>query len=357
MREFKKSKKLDGVCYDIRGPVLAEAKRLEEEGLRIIKLNIGNPAPFGFSTPDEIVHDMIVNIPNAEGYSDAKGVFSARKAVMQYAQTKKIEGVTIEDIYLGNGVSELIMMSMQGLLDTGDEILIPMPDYPLWTAAATLAGGKVVHYVCDEESEWYPDLKDMESKITANTKGIVVINPNNPTGSVYPLEILEGIVELARKHELILFCDEIYDKILYDGAKHVSLASLARDVFCITFNGISKAYRAAGFRSGWMILSGKKSIASDYREGLDMLANMRLCANVPAQHTIQTALGGYQSIDDLVAPGGRLYEQRNLCYDLLSQIPGLSCVQAKGALYMFPKLDVERFNIRNDEQFVMDLLR
>lgn len=357
MREFKKSKKLDGVCYDIRGPVLAEAKRLEEEGLRIIKLNIGNPAPFGFSTPDEIVHDMIVNIPNAEGYSDAKGVFSARKAVMQYAQTKKIEGVTIEDIYLGNGVSELIMMSMQGLLDTGDEILIPMPDYPLWTAAATLAGGKVVHYVCDEASEWYPDLKDMESKITANTKGIVVINPNNPTGSVYPLEILEGIVELARKHELILFSDEIYDKILYDGAKHVSLASIARDVFCITFNGISKAYRAAGFRSGWMILSGKKSIASDYREGLDMLANMRLCANVPAQHTIQTALGGYQSIDDLVAPGGRLYEQRNLCYDLLSQIPGLSCVQAKGALYMFPKLDVERFNIRNDEQFVMDLLR
>ncbi len=357
MREFKKSRKLEGVCYDIRGPVLAEAKRLEEEGSRIIKLNIGNPAPFGFTTPDEIIHDMIINIPNAQGYSDSKGLFSARKAVMQYAQVKRIEGVTIEDIYLGNGVSELIMISMQGLLDSGDEILIPAPDYPLWTAAATLAGGKAVHYLCDEGSSWYPDLKDMESKITPNTKGIVVINPNNPTGSVYPLEILEGIVGLARKYELIVFADEIYDKILYDGERHVSIASLARDVMFVTFNGISKAYRAAGFRAAWMILSGRKNAAADYREGLDMLANMRLCANVPAQYTIQTALGGYQSIDDLVAPGGRLKEQRDLCYELLNKIPGVSCVKAKGALYMFPRLDTERFGIRDDEQFVMDLLK
>jgi len=356
MREFKKSRKLEGVCYDIRGPVLAEAKRLEEEGSRIIKLNIGNPAPFGFTTPDEIIHDMIINIPNAQGYSDLKGLFSARKAVMQYAQVKRIEGVTIEDIYLGNGVRELIMISMQGLLDSGDEILIPAPDYPLWTAAATLAGGKAVHYLCDEGSSWYPDLKDMESKITPNTKGIVVINPNNPTGSVYPLEILEGIVGLARKHELIVFADEIY-KILYDGERHVSIASLARDVMFVTFNGISKAYRAAGFRAAWMILSGRKNAAADYREGLDMLANMRLCANVPAQYTIQTALGGYQSIDDLVAPGGRLKEQRDLCYELLNKIPGVSCVKAKGALYMFPRLDTERFGIRDDEQFVMDLLK
>ncbi len=356
MSYFKKSKKLENVCYDIRGPVLEKAKKLEEEGYTIIKLNIGNPAPFGFTAPDEMVHDMIINLPNAEGYCDSKGVFAARKAIMQYCQQKGIPNVEIEDVFIGNGVSELIVMSMQGLVDNGDEILIPAPDYPLWTAAVNLAGGTAVHYICDESSDWYPDIEDMAKKITSRTKGIVIINPNNPTGSVYPQEILENIVELAACHNLILFSDEIYDKILYDGARHVSTGSLNPEVFCVTFNGLSKAYRAAGFRAGWMVLSGKKSLAQDYIEGLTMLSNMRLCSNVPAQYGIQTALGGYQSIQEYLVPGGRLYEQRNLCCELLNEIPGISCVKPKGALYVFPRIDAKRFDIRDDERFVLDLL-
>ena len=355
-RKFLKSKKLDNVCYDIRGPVLDQAKRMEEEGYTILKLNIGNPAPFGFDAPDEIVHDVIVNLHNAQGYCDSKGVFAARKAVMQYCQQKGIAGVGTDDIYIGNGVSELIVMVMQGLLDSGDEILIPMPDYPLWTAAVNLAGGTAVHYLCDESSDWIPDLADIKAKITPKTKGIVVINPNNPTGSVYPEEILKSIYSLAAEHELVLFADEIYDKILYDGATHTSIASLADDVFCITMNGLSKSYRAAGFRAGWMVLSGKKTIAKDYREGIEMLSNMRLCSNVPSQYAIQTALGGYQSINDLVLPGGRLREQRDICYQFLSDIPGISTTKPRGALYFFPKIDAKRFNITNDQKFIFDLL-
>ena len=356
MMVIKKSKKLENVCYDIRGPVLAEAKRLEEEGYRILKLNIGNTTPFGLNAPDEMVHDVIVNLPEAEGYCDSKGLFSARKAVMQYCQQKEIPDVAIEDIYIGNGVSELITMSMQGLINEGDEMLVPMPDYPLWTAAVTLAGGKAVHYLCDEESDWYPDLADMEAKITPKTRGIVIINPNNPTGAVYTRELLKKIVDLALKRELLLFSDEIYDKILYDGAAHTSLASLTEDAFVCTFNGLSKNYRAPGFRAGWLILSGKKSMAKDYIEGLDILSNMRLCSNVPSQFAIQTALGGYQSVKDLVAPGGRLSEQMNIAHSMVTEIPGLSCVKPKGALYLFPKIDVERFNIRDDRQFILDLL-
>lgn len=356
MREFHKSSRLDGVCYEIRGPVLKAANRLEEAGYKILKLNIGNPAQFGFSAPEEIVKDMILNLPFADGYSDSKGIFPARKAVMHYCQEKKIPDVQIDDIYLGNGVSDLILMSMEAFLDNGDEVLVPSPDYPLWTAAIRLAGGNAVHYLCDEQSDWYPDIADMESKITPKTKAIVVINPNNPTGAVYPKEVLERIVALAEKYKLALFCDEIYDKILYDGVEHISLASLAPDVFCVTLNGVSKSYRSAGFRAAWMVLSGNKKAAEDYIDGLDMLANMRLCSNVPGQYAIQTALGGYQSIKDLVAPGGRLYEQRNLCHKLLIDIPGVSCVKAKGSLYMFPKLDTAKFNIFDDQKFVLDFL-
>jgi alanine-synthesizing transaminase len=356
MEEFKKSRKLDNVCYDIRGPIMEKAKQMEEEGYHILKLNIGNPAPFGFTAPDEILHDVIVNLPNAQGYCDSKGLFPARKAIMQYCQQKKIAGVNTEDIYIGNGVSEMIMIAMQGLLDSGDEILVPAPDYPLWTAAINLSGGKAVHYICDEEQNWIPDIKDLESKISPRTKGVVVINPNNPTGAVYPPEILRKIHDLAASGNLIIFADEIYDKILYDDLTHTSIASLSDDVFCVTMNGLSKAYRVAGFRGGWMILSGKKSIARDYREGLDMLANMRLCANVPTQFAIQTALGGYQSINDMVIPGGRLREQRDVCYNLLREIPGITVTKPQGALYCFPKMDAAKFNIADDQKFVYDLL-
>jgi len=357
MEKYVKSHKLDNVCYDIRGPVMEEAKRLEEEGYTILKLNIGNPAPFDFFAPDEMIHDVIINLSNAQGYVDSKGLFSARKAVMQECQKKGIAGVDIEDIYIGNGVSELITMTMQGLLNNGDEILVPAPDYPLWTAAVTLSGGKAVHYMCDEQAGWYPDLQDLEKKITRQTKGIVVINPNNPTGSVYPREILDGIIELAVKHGLLLFSDEIYDKIVYDGATHTALASLSEDVFTVTFGGLSKVYRAAGFRAGWMILSGRKDIAADYIEGLTILSNMRLCSNVPSQFAIQTALGGYQSIEEYLLPGGRLYQQREICYNMLVDIPGISCVKPKGALYLFPKIDTQKFRIFDDRLFVLDLLK
>lgn len=357
MKPVKKSQKLNDVCYDIRGPVLDEAKRLEDEGFSVLKLNTGNPAPFGLFAPDEILHDMIVNLATTQGYSDSKGLFAARKAIMQYCQQKNIRGVEIEDIFTGNGVSEVIVMAMQALLNNGDEMLIPMPDYPLWTAAVNLSGGKPVHYLCDEQSDWLPDIKDIESKISEHTKGIVIINPNNPTGAFYPKEILEQIVELARKHGLIVFSDEIYDKILYDGLKHVSTASLADDVLFVTFNGLSKTYRVAGFRAGWMVISGNKKIAKDYVEGINILATMRLCSNVPAQSIIQTALGGRQSIYDLTEPGGRLYEQREACLSMISQIPGLSCVKPKAAFYMFPKLDIKKFNIRDDQQFAYDLVR
>ena len=356
MNSILKSTKLLNVCYDIRGPVLVEAKRLEEEGHKILKLNIGNPAPFGFEAPDEIIHDMIINLPISQGYSDAKGLYSARKSIMHYCQEKEVDGVTIEDIYLGNGVSELIVMATQALLNDGDEILVPSPDYPLWSAAVSLCGGKTVHYHCDEESEWYPDLLDIEKKITRKTRGIVIINPNNPTGSVYPLEILDKIIQLARKHNLIIFSDEIYDKILYDDAEHISIASLTDDLLFVTFNGLSKTYRVAGFRSGWMVISGAKRKATDFIEGLDILASMRLCANVPAQHAIQTALGGYQTIKDLLKPGGRLLKQRDMAYDMICSIEGVSCVKPKGALYLFPKIDVRKTPIFDDEKFVLDLL-
>ena len=354
--QVSKSNKLANVCYDIRGPVLHHAKRLEEEGHRILKLNIGNPAPFGFEAPEEILQDMIFNLSTAQGYSDSKGLFSARKAVMHYTQTKNIPGVTIEDIYLGNGVSELIVMAMQGLLNNGDEVLIPAPDYPLWTAAVSLSGGKPVHYLCDEQSDWYPDIEDIRSKITPNTRALVIINPNNPTGAVYSRDMLEQLAQVAREHHLVLLSDEIYDKILYDGVEHESIAAIAPDVFCLTFNGLSKSYRVAGFRSGWMVLSGPKAKAHSYIEGLDILSSMRLCANVPAQHAIQTALGGYQSINDLVLPGGRLLEQRDTAWELLNDIPGVSCTKPKGALYLFPRLDPKVYPIHNDEKMVLDLL-
>ncbi len=356
MRYFKKSSKLDHVCYDIRGPVLDEAQRLEDEGYNILKLNIGNPAPFGFNAPDEIIRDMIQNLQKAQGYSDSKGVFPARKAIMHYCQEKGIAGVDVDDIYIGNGVSELIVASMQGLLDNEDEILIPAPDYPLWTAAVNLAGGTAVHYICDEESEWYPDIEDIKRKITPKTKGIVVINPNNPTGAVYPRELLQQIVDVAAEHDLIIFADEIYDKILYDGVEHVSIASLSDEVLFVTMNGLSKSHRIAGFRAGWMVVSGNKSSAKGYVEGLNMLASMRLCSNVPAQYAIQTALGGYQSIKDLTKPGGRLYEQMEFATRRINEIPGLSCVRPKGAFYLFPKVDIARFNITDDQQFIGDFL-
>lgn len=356
MGKFIKSSKLNNVCYEIRGPVLHEARRLEEEGHRVLKLNIGNPAPFGFEAPDDILQDMIYNLPSSQGYSDSKGLFSARKAVMHYCQELNIADVTIEDIYMGNGVSELIVMAMQALLEDDDEILIPSPDYPLWTAAVSLAGGKAVHYICDEESDWFPDIEDIKSKITSRTKGIVIINPNNPTGAVYSRDILEKVVAVAQEHDLIVFSDEIYDKILYDDAKHISIASLADDVLFITFNGLSKTYRVAGFRSGWLIISGDKHRAEDYIEGLDILANMRLCANVPAQHAVQTALGGFQTITEFIVPTGRLHQQRDIAYENLMDIPGITCVKPKGALYFFPKLDICRYKIKNDEQFVLDLL-
>lgn len=356
MERFPKSDKLEHVCYDIRGPVHKEALRLEEEGHKILKLNIGNPAPFGFEAPDEILVDVLRNLPSAQGYCDSKGLYSARKAIVQYYQSKDIRSVTVNDVYIGNGVSELITMAMQALLNDGDEVLIPMPDYPLWTAAATLAGGKAVHYLCDEQADWFPDVEDIKSKVTSRTKAIVVINPNNPTGAVYSRELLLEIVEVARQNNLIIFADEIYDKILYDGAVHHHIAALAPDLLTVTFNGLSKAYRVAGFRQGWMILNGPKKHAKGYIEGLDMLASMRLCANVPMQHAIQTALGGYQSINEFILPGGRLLEQRNKAYELLNQIPGISCTKPMGALYMFPKIDIKKFNMYDDEKMVFDLL-
>jgi len=356
MNLYKQSEKLRQVCYEIRGPALQEARRLEEEGHRIAKLNIGNPGAFGFEAPDEILHDVILNLPESQAYSDSKGLFSARKAVMHETQRLQIPGVGIEDIYLGNGVSELIVMAMQALLNNGDEILIPAPDYPLWTAAVTLSGGKAVHYQCDEEADWFPDLDDIKSKITSRTKGIVVINPNNPTGAVYSKELLQGIIKLAEENNLIVFADEIYDKILYDEARHIPLASLSEDILVLTFNGLSKSYRLAGFRSGWMFLSGTLEKASDYIEGLDILSNMRLCSNVPAQQAIQTALGGYQSINELIIPGGRLCDQRDTAWKLLNEIPGVSCVLPKGAIYLFPKLDSKKFNIKDDEQMILDFL-
>lgn len=357
MTTILKSDKLDQVCYDIRGPVLKEAKRLEEEGHLITKLNIGNPAAFGLNAPDEILQDVIRNLANCQGYSDSKGVYYARKAVMQYCQEKQFPDVDIDDIFLGNGVSELIVMSMQALLNNDDEMLIPAPDYPLWTAAVSLSGGKPVHYLCDEENNWEPDIEDMERKITARTRGIVVINPNNPTGAVYSTETLLKIIELARKHKLIIFADEIYDKIIYDDVKHVALASLADDILVISFNGLSKSYRVAGFRAGWMVISGAKHHATDYIEGMELLSSMRLCANVPGQHAIQTSLGGYQSINDLVAPGGRLYEQMDYSWKMINQLEGVSCVRPKGALYLFARLDPEIYNIQDDEKFILQLLQ
>ena len=344
------------MCYDIRGPVLEKARQMEEEGHKIIKLNIGNVGAFGFDAPDEIVQDMIRNMQAASAYTDSKGMFAPRKAIMHYSQQKKIAGVTIEDVYLGNGASELIVMSMNALLNTGDEVLVPAPDYPLWTAAVSLSGGAPVHYVCDEQADWFPDIADMRSKINSNTRAIVVINPNNPTGALYPVELLQQIVDLAREHQLIIFADEIYDKVLYDGNVHVSIASLATDVLFITFNGLSKNYRSCGFRAGWMIVSGEKRHAKDYIEGLNILASMRLCANAPGQFAIQTALGGYQSIDDLVAPGGRLARQRDMAHRLLTAIPGVTCVKPRSALYMFPRLDATMYPIVDDQTFAYELL-
>lgn len=357
MRTFEKSTKLDNVCYDVRGPVVEEADRMIADGVHILKLNIGNPAPFGFTAPEEVIRDMMRNLPETEGYSDSKGLFPARKAIMQYCQLKKIPNVEIGDIYTGNGVSELITMSMQGLLNNGDEILMPSPDYPLWTAAANLAGGHPVHYMCDEAANWYPDMDDIRSKITDRTKGIVIINPNNPTGALYPREVLQEIVDIAREHQLIIFADEIYDRLVMDGEEHISVASLAPDLFCVTLNGLSKSHRIAGFRVGWMCLSGDKSCTKGYIEGLNMLASMRLCSNVPAQSIVQTALGGYQSSDELLLPGGRIYEQREFIYKALNRIPGISAVKPKAAFYIFPKIDTSMYNIHNDEQFVLDFLR
>ena len=353
----EKSRKLDNVCYDIRGPIMDEANRMTAEGIQIIRLNIGNPAPFRFNAPDEIVRDMMYNLRECEGYSDSKGLFSARKAIMQYCQLKGIPNVDINDIYTGNGVSELITMSMQGLLNNGDEMLIPSPDYPLWTAAVTLAGGTAVHYRCDEESDWFPDVDDIKKKITPNTKGIVVINPNNPTGALYSRDVLQDIVNVAREHDLLIFADEIYDRLVMDGMEHVSIASLAPDLMVVNFNGLSKSHRVAGYRCGWMCLSGDKSKAKGYIEGLNLLSSMRLCSNVPAQSIIQTALGGTQSADALVLPGGRMYEQRNFIYDRLNAIPGISTVKPHAAFYIFPKIDRNMYNIEDDEQFVLDFLR
>ena len=357
MSTFRKSSKLDDVCYDVRGPVLDEANRMQESGIDVLKLNIGNPAPFGFNAPEEVILDMIYNLLDSQGYSDSKGIFSDRKAIMQYCQLKNIPDVTTNDIYTGNGVSELISILTLALLNDGDEILVPSPDYPLWTGCVSLAGGKPVHYICDEESDWYPDLEDMKSKITDRTKAIVIINPNNPTGAVYPEEILMKIADIAREHDLMIFSDEIYDRLVMDGIKHTSIASLAPDLFCITLNGLSKSHMVAGFRVGWMVLSGAKDKAKDYIEGLNMLSNMRLCSNVPAQSIVQTALGGYQSVNEYLVPGGRIYEQREYIYKAINDIPGLSAVKPKAAFYIFPKIDVKKFHIYDDEKFALDFLR
>ncbi|GGM75154.1 aminotransferase [Longimycelium tulufanense] len=354
--QITQSSKLADVCYDVRGPVLKHAKRLEEEGHHILKLHIGNPAPFGFTAPDEVLRDVVRNLSSATGYSDAKGLLPARRAVVQHYQARGVTGLDVEDVYLGNGVSELIVLSLQALLDNGDEVLIPAPDYPLWTAAVTLAGGRPVHYLCDEQAGWLPDIADIAGRINDRTKALVLINPNNPTGAVYPRELLVELVELARRQNLVLFSDEIYDKILYDGATHTCTASLAPDVLCLTFSGLSKTHRVAGFRSGWMAVSGPKQHARSYIDGLEILANMRLCPNVPAQHAIQAALGGHQSINDLLLPSGRLLEQRNRAWELLNQIPGVSCVKPMGALYAFPRLDPKVHPIRDDAKFVLDLL-
>ena len=357
-KPVKKSAKLANVCYDIRGPVLQKAKKMEEEGHKIIKLNIGNLAAFGFDAPEEIQQDIIRNLPSAAGYTDSKGIFAARKAIMHYCQQKHIKGVTLEDIYVGNGVSELIVMAMNALLDVGDEVLVPAPDYPLWTAAISLSGGTPKHYLCDENNGWYPDLNDIRSKITPRTRAIVIINPNNPTGALYPDDLLKEIIELARQHNLIIYSDEVYDKVLYDGVTHTAIASLSEDVLTITFNGLSKNYRSCGYRAGWMVVSGdNKRHARDYIEGLEMLSSMRLCANAPGQHGIQTALGGYQSIDDLIRDGGRLRRQRDIAYELITAIPGVTCVKPKAALYMFPRLDPEVYPIKDDQQFISELLQ
>ena len=357
MRTFEKSKKLENGLDDVRGPVVDEAARMEEMGMNILKLNIGNPAPFGFTAPEEVILDMRQNIVDSQGYSDSRGIFAARKAVMQYAQIKNIPNVTMKDVFTGNGASELIQLSLNALLNTGDEVLIPSPDYPLWTACTNLAGGKAVHYICDEQSEWYPDIQDIESKITPKTKALVIINPNNPTGALYPKEILEQLVDVARRHELVLFSDEMYDRLVMDGLEHISTASLAPDLFCVTFSGLSKSHMACGFRVGWMILSGNKEIAKDYMAGINMLSNMRLCSNVPGQSIIQTALWGYQSVNEYIVPGGRVYEQREYIYKALNDIPGISAVKPKAAFYVFPKIDTKKFNIVDDQQFALDFLR
>ncbi len=356
MQPILKSQKLEGVCYDIRGPVLDYAVKLEEDGHKILKLNIGNPAPFGFDAPDEIIADVIHNLRAAQGYTASKGLFAARKAIMQECQRLEIPNIDIDDIFLGNGVSELIVMACQALLNNGDEVLVPSPDYPLWTAAVNLAGGKAVHYQCDEQAQWYPDLDDIRSKITKRTRAICIINPNNPTGAVYSRELLDELVKLAEQHRLVIFADEIYSKIVYDGAVHIPLARLARNVLCVTFNGLSKAYRLAGFRSGWAIFSGQKALAREYIKGMEMLASMRLCANVPAMFAVQTALGGYQSVNELILPGGRLAEQRNVAMAALAEIPGVSCVLPQGAIYMFPKIDRDYYKFEDDQQLVLDFL-
>ena len=357
MKTFDKSSKLEHVAYDIRGPVLDEANRMIANGEKILRLNTGNPAEFGFTAPDEVIRDLIMNVRNSEGYSDSKGIFSARKAIMQYCQLKGFPNVDIDDIYIGNGVSEMISISMQALLDDGDEVLVPMPDYPLWTACVSLAGGNAVHYVCDEKSNWYPDIDDIKSKITSNTKAIVVINPNNPTGSLYPKDVLEQIVDIARQNDLIIFADEIYDRLVMDGKKHTAIASLAPDVFCVSMNGLSKSHRICGFRVGWMVLSGPKKNVKGYIEGLNMLANMRLCANVLSQHVIQTSLGGYQSVDELLIPGGRIYEQREFITNTVNAIPGLSAVKPDAGLYIFPRIDRNMYDIEDDEEFCLRLLK
>ncbi|WP_312303424.1 pyridoxal phosphate-dependent aminotransferase [Pulveribacter sp.] len=357
MKPIKKSAKLNNVLYDVRGPIVDAAKQMEDEGQKIIKLNIGNLAPFGFDAPEEIQQDMIRNLPNSAGYSDSKGIFAARKAVMHYSQQQGVAGVTLDDIYLGNGASDLIVMATNALLDDGDELLVPAPDYPLWTAAASLSGGKPVHYLCDEDDGWMPSLDDIRAKITPRTRGIVVINPNNPTGALYSDELLRGLVQIAREHELVLFADEVYDKVLYDGVRHTPLASLSTDVLTLTFNSLSKAYRSCGYRAGWMVVSGDKAAARDYIEGINMLANIKLGSNVPGQWAIQTALGGYQSINDLVKPGGRLCRQRDLAYELITAIPGVTCVKPRAALYMFPRLDPDMYPIKDDRQFFMEVLR
>ena len=357
MRIFEKSHKLENVLYDVRGPVVDEAVRMEEGGMQVLKLNIGNPAPFGFNAPQEVIQDIRDNIVNSQGYSDSRGIFAARKAVMQYAQLKNIPNVTMKDVFTGNGASELIQLSLQALLNSGDEVLVPSPDYPLWTACTNLAGGTAVHYICDEQSDWYPDIADIESKVTSKTKAIVIINPSNPTGALYPREVLEKIVDIARRHELIIFSDESYDRLVMDGEQHISTASLAPDLFCVTFSGLSKSHMVCGFRVGWMILSGNKEIAKDYIAGINLLSNMRLCSNVPGQSIIQTALGGYQSVNEYIVPGGRIYEQREFVYKALNDIPGISAVKPKAAFYIFPKIDVKKFGITNDTQFALDFLK